>query len=234
MAGGGGGNWSDNYGDGGGTGIVDIAVQKGQTLYISVGGSGTNNHGGNWTQWFQYNGSNGWNVNGDQKWPGGWNGGGAGGKWGSDGYTTPKWGASGGGATQIQSQLVGGGQLQEYAYYRDRVIAVVGGGAGGSGAAEGDARLPTGGAPGSLNSVQNGEIAAGQNRRPYCVWDWYNHTVTSGEGGFSREIQGSFGKGADAGGSGPCSGAQPAGHRWQPPAKDHLLRPGGRRPAQDR
>lgn len=203
MAGGGGGNWSNNYGDGGGTGIVDIAVQKGQTLYISVGGSGTNSHGDPniRVEWFQYNasGAGGRYIHEYEKWPGGWNGGGAGGKWGSDGYTTPKWGASGGGATQIQSQLVGGGQLQEYAYYRDRVIAVVGGGAGGSGAAEGDARLPTGGAPGSLNSVQNGEIAAGQNRRPYCVWDWYNHTVTSGEGGFSREIQGSFGKGADAG-----------------------------------
>ena len=200
MAGGGGGNWNNNYGDGGGTGIVDIPVQKGQTLYISVGGYGTNNHGGNWTQWFQYNGSNGWNVNGDQKWPGGWNGGGAGGKWGSDGYTVQMWGASGGGATQIQSQLVGSGQLSEYSSNRDKVIAVVGGGAGGSGAAEGANRLATGGAPGSLNSTQSGEIAAGQNKRPYCVWDYYNHTINS-DGGFSREIQGSFGKGADAGGT---------------------------------
>ena len=198
MAGGGGGNWEGNRGDGGGTGIVDITMQKGQTLYISVGGFGTNNHGGDWTQRFQYNDSNGWNVSGDQQWPGGWNGGGAGGTWGSDGYTVQKWGASGGGATQIQSQLVGGGQLSEYSSNRDKVIAVVGGGAGGSGAAEGANRLPTGGAPGSLNSTQSGEVAAGQNKRPYCVLDYYNHTINS-DGGFSREIQGSFGKGADAG-----------------------------------
>lgn len=77
-----------------------IELEKGTTLYIAVGGMGGASKSG---------------------YAGGWNGGG-------NAYVP--YGASGGGATSIQTSLIGDGQLKNYASKKSDVMLAVGGGAG--------------------------------------------------------------------------------------------------------
>lgn len=117
MAGAGGGKWwweSDGYHqldyDGtGGQGVIYKDLQKGDTLYLAVGQLGLD-------------------AQNSPRWQ--WNGGGRGGMY--QNWSGGRYGAGGGGATAIYTSLVGDGQLQNYKNQTDKIIAVVGGGAGSS------------------------------------------------------------------------------------------------------
>ena len=148
-AGGGGWWWYENgtrcnYGDPGGTGGFYVKLNKGETIYINVGGAGKASAEGGYRA-------------------GGWNGGGRGGnltEW------TNVFGASGAGATSVQT--TNRGELRNYAGAQGEVLAVVGGGAGGTS----NVLLQNGGSPGSITSNTRGEILQGQNRQPHGPQWW--------------------------------------------------------------
>ncbi len=85
----------------------NVYLEKGQTIYIAVGGKGQRPTVG-------------------QDSIGGWNGGGNG-AWD---HSDDEVGGAGGGATAVYYSLIGDGQLSNYTAHRDQVIAVAGGGSG--------------------------------------------------------------------------------------------------------
>lgn len=169
-AGGGGWWWYENgtrcnYGDPGGTGGFYVKLNKGETIYINVGGAGKASAEGGYRA-------------------GGWNGGGRGGnltEW------TNVFGASGAGATSVQT--TNRGELRNYAGAQGEVLAVVGGGAGGTS----NVLLQNGGSPGSITSNTRGEILQGQNRQPHGPQWWVEGVC------WQHEIPGTFGQGANGG-----------------------------------
>lgn len=168
-AGGGGWWWNSDTrcmpGDSGGTGGFYIKLNKGEKIYINVGGAG----GRNTEIWNQHQG--------------GWNGGGRG---GPETAWTNQCGASGAGATSVQT--TDRGELRNYAGAQGEVLAVVGGGAGGTSAELGW----SGGPPGSITAQcsRGVDLPAGQNKQPHTSAWWVE--------GFCwyREIPGQFGQGA--------------------------------------
>lgn len=91
-----------------------VYLEKGQTLYITVGGAG-------WTLY----GRDAMGV-GDSS-PA-YNGGGRAGQTGTNG----DWSGVGGGATSIATALYGNGELENYTNHRNDILVVAGGGGGGS------------------------------------------------------------------------------------------------------
>ena len=89
-----------------------VYLMEGQTIYIALGGKGGDNLVMSQTP-----------ANA----VGGWNGGARPGSGNSTGYS-----GAGGGCTSIYTNLRGDGQLSNYANYKNEVIMVAGGGAGGS------------------------------------------------------------------------------------------------------
>lgn len=162
LWGAGGGNWywnNDNNqikGDSGGTGGFYIKLNKGQTIYLNIGGAG------------------GRSVHVQNQHQGGWNGGGRG---GPNTAWTDQCGASGAGATSVQ--LTNRGALQSYIQNQNEVIAVVGGGAGATSAELGW----SGGPPGSITGQQprGVEIKGGQNKEPHTDRWWVNGICWSKE-----------------------------------------------------
>ena len=110
----GGGSGKKNPGGYGGYSVGNIKYNKDATIYISVGESG------------QFVNENG--ISEISK--GGYNGGGNGGRGKASKFNN---GAGGGGATSIQSELLGDGQLQNYENDINSVLMVSGGGGGISG-----------------------------------------------------------------------------------------------------
>ena len=114
------GVYNPNGGPKGGYTVVSVALSKGQTIYMAVGGHGQTNSFS--TGSYNYN-------------AGGWNGGGRGVtdnalEEGSYANTTREGSGGGGGATSVYKLLVGDGQLKYYSNYTAYIIAVAGGGAG--------------------------------------------------------------------------------------------------------
>lgn len=119
----------------------NIKLKKGEKLYIAVGGKGVDC---DYTIKIWSLDSNGNYLGPDETRPsGGWNGGGGTYFKGTekeyedpddDGYEA--WdvyeGGGGGGATSIQTSLIGDGQLKNYEANRSNVLIVAGGGGGGS------------------------------------------------------------------------------------------------------
>lgn len=176
LWGGGGGNWVWDGGhvDGqkGGTGMVDVTLKKGQTIYIQVGGAGNNNINAD--------------IYGNNN-PGGWNGGGRGGSR----TLFANWvGDSGAGATQVQLTLQGSGQLKEYVNNKNDVVAVVGGGGGGSSAVYLAQHAPQ---AGRITQGLRGETSQ-QTYGDYYVKQYF----VSGKSWITK-INGTFGQGADGG-----------------------------------
>ncbi len=123
-------NEAPGHGGKGGYAYGKIALTSGDTLYVVVGGHGTDGRS---------------RVNS----PGGWNGGGIGTEdrgrmTAGDGSSTtgdgyPDTGGGGGGATHIATTLRGTGLLTEYENYKSDVLIVAGGGGGSSYRASGGA-----------------------------------------------------------------------------------------------
>lgn len=112
--GGQGGNTSSSYlGGQGGYARGTVALNRGDVLYVAVGGAGQS-------------------IGRYGNAAGGWNGGGTSNGWkGTGGGTeTLNWGAGGGGATSIQSELIADGQLSRYADHKNAVVIAAGGGGG--------------------------------------------------------------------------------------------------------
>ncbi|MDE7396063.1 MAG: hypothetical protein K2M95_08120, partial [Clostridiales bacterium] len=126
---GGEGYYGNTYGGRGGYSYGTITLTSETTLYVAVGGKGSDTYRNEKT-------------NGPAS-GGGWNGG---------GHLVSTGGATGGGATHIATALRGDGQLKNYASYKTEVLLVGGGGGGGAH----DVEAYLGGGGGGKNGGQSG------------------------------------------------------------------------------
>ncbi len=107
-----GGNTSSSHKGGqGGYAGGTVILHKGDVLYVAVGGAGASRT--------SYGNA-----------AGGWNGGGTSKAWTGSDADAKGWGAGGGGATSIQSELIADGQLQNYDAHKNAVVIAAGGGGG--------------------------------------------------------------------------------------------------------
>ncbi len=110
-----GGDAKEYTGGYGGYSVGIINANRIDNLYVSVGGKGTDNNGGDYPYNSKVNGLGGYNGGGNTQFN----------KDNSTSYI-----GSGGGATSIYNLLIGSGELKEYEKYKNNILIVSGGGGG--------------------------------------------------------------------------------------------------------
>jgi len=170
---GGHGSWYSNLsvnplGGNGGYSKIKLTINKGDMLYIYVGGKGQNSPG------YRQNPTSTYNPGSSSSTSGGWNGG---------GYTKLHAGGGGGGATHIAKRP---GLLNSLSSYKSDVLVVAGGGGGGG-------NVSVGGAGGGLIGQTPPINKQFYNRQPGG-----GGTQNSGGIPYNSYNVGTFGKGANA------------------------------------